>query len=82
MGDIKKDKEEMMVDKKIENKIFKSQCIGNSKYSEGIKEIVIDCLEVGSINDVLPQLIEIAEFEKEHNIGCTLNRIKISRLND
>lgn len=66
----------------IVNNIFKSPCIGYAKSSERIEEIEIDCLEVGSINDVLPQLIEIAEFEKEHNIRCTLNRIKINRLND
>ena len=76
-------KEEIMDAKEmIKNKIFVSHCIGYETSSERIEEIEIDCLEVGSINDVLPQLIEIAEFEKEHNIRCTLNRIKINRLND
>lgn len=66
----------------IEDKNFKSSCIGHAKSSERIEEITIDCLEVASIYDVLPEIIEIAEFGKEYNIRCTLNQIKISKLNN
>lgn len=72
-----------MGDKQVfENNIYESSCIEYSNSNKGIEEIIIDSLDVKSIYDVLPQLKEIAEFEKEHNIRCTLNRIKINRLND
>lgn len=45
-----------------------------------IKKIDIDCLEIKNVSDIFDVLFEIDKVEKECNITCTLNSIKISKL--
>lgn len=48
--------------------------------AEDINKIDIDCLEIKNISDIFDVLFEIDKIEKECNITCTLNSIKISKL--
>ena len=55
------------------------KCIKFDK-NGSIKKIDIDCLEMKNISDIFDVLFEIDKIEKECNITCTLNSIKISKL--
>lgn len=57
----------------------KNKCIEFDK-NGSIKKIEIDCLEIKNISDIFDVLFEIDKIEKECNITCTLNSIKISKL--
>lgn len=45
-----------------------------------IKKIEIDSLEMKNISDIFDVISELHDLEKECNITCTLNSIKISKL--
>ena len=50
------------------------------KAEDNYKCIEFDCLEIKNVSDIFDVLFEIEKIEKECNITCTLNSIKISKL--
>lgn len=61
---------------KTDKERFKD-CIVLSDDESKIEEIVIDCMEVNSFNDIFTRLMEMAEFEKEYKVNCTLKKITV-----
>lgn len=61
---------------KTDKERFKDCIVLNDDESK-IDEIIIDCLEVKNFNDIFYRLRELQEFQKEYNVGCTLNSIRI-----
>lgn len=66
----------------IDNTKIKSlgDCIKLNSDGNKIEEIIIDSMEVKRFEDIYYRLEEMLEFEKEHNICCTLNSIKITSI--
>lgn len=54
------------------------KCIEFDK-NGSIKKIEIDCLEIKNVSDIFDVLFEINKIEKECNIICTLNSIKLNK---
>lgn len=56
------------------------ECIKLNADGNKIEEIIVDCMEVKRFEDIYHRLEEMHEFEKEHNVCCTLNSIKITSI--
>ena len=68
----------MEEDKIITNNRFPyGKCVEINPKSGKVESVVIDSWEIDSVESVINIVRRLKRFEKEYNISCTLNSIKI-----